>query len=551
MKRRMNRARGFKTLKNTKKLPRGAGQSRRGVLLYRKILRIKCGNKTRGVIIMSGTIFALIPPIVAIALALITKEVYLSLLIGILSGAFLFTGLNPVHAVETVISIMGDKIGGNVNILLFLSFLGIVVALITKSGASRAYGEWAARSIKSRRGALLATMFLGSLIFVDDYFNCLTVGTVMRPVTDKHKITRAKLAYIIDATAAPICIIAPISSWAAAVGSSLPEDSGVDGFSLFLRTIPFNLYAILTIIFMLFIILGGFDFAAMKKYNERVEREGKEKTIDAEAVTIAANGKVIDLVAPIIILIVFCISGMLYTGGIMEGVGIVEAFANCDSALSLVLGSFFTLVFIFIFYLVRKVIRFNEFCESFTIGIKAMIPAIMILCLAWTLSGICSADYLNIGGYVGSVVGGSALVGALMPAIMFLVACGLAFSTGTSWGTFGILIPIAFAVVGAENMNALTISTSAILAGAVCGDHVSPISDTTILASAGAQCDHINHVSTQIPYVLCVAGCCVIGYLAAGITQNGWIGTLTGLLVLAVVLVILDRKNNPKFAARR
>ena len=493
---------------------------------------------------MSGTIFALIPPIVAIALALITKEVYLSLLIGILSGAFLFTGLNPVHAVETVISIMGDKIGGNVNILLFLSFLGIVVALITKSGASRAYGEWAARSIKSRRGALLATMFLGSLIFVDDYFNCLTVGTVMRPVTDKHKITRAKLAYIIDATAAPICIIAPISSWAAAVGSSLPEDSGVDGFSLFLRTIPFNLYAILTIIFMLFIILGGFDFAAMKKYNERVEREGKEKTI-------AGNGKVIDLVAPIIILIVFCISGMLYTGGIMEGVGIVEAFANCDSALSLVLGSFFTLVFIFIFYLVRKVIRFNEFCESFTIGIKAMIPAIMILCLAWTLSGICSADYLNIGGYVGSVVGGSALVGALMPAIMFLVACGLAFSTGTSWGTFGILIPIAFAVVGAENMNALTISTSAILAGAVCGDHVSPISDTTILASAGAQCDHINHVSTQIPYVLCVAGCCVIGYLAAGITQNGWIGTLTGLLVLAVVLVILDRKNNPKFAARR
>lgn len=497
---------------------------------------------------MSGTIFALIPPIVAIALALITKEVYLSLLIGILSGAFLFTGVNPIHAVETVIAIMGDKIGGNVNILLFLSFLGIVVALITKSGASRAYGEWAAHSIKSRRGALLATMFLGSLIFVDDYFNCLTVGTVMRPVTDKHKITRAKLAYIIDATAAPICIIAPISSWAAAVGSSLPEGSGVDGFGLFLRTIPFNLYAILTIIFMLFIIIGGFDFSAMKKYNERVEREGKEKTIDADAVTIAGNGKVIDLVAPILVLIAFCVSGMLYTGGIMDGAGIVEAFANCDSALSLVLGSFFTLVFIFIFYLVRRVIHFSEFCESFTIGIKAMIPAIMILCLAWTLSGICSADYLNIGGYVGSVVGGSALVGALMPAIMFLVACGLAFSTGTSWGTFGILIPIAFAVVGPENMNSLTISTSAILAGAVCGDHVSPISDTTILASAGAQCDHINHVSTQIPYVLCVAGCCVIGYLAAGITQNGWIGTLTGLIALTVVLIILDRRNNPKFA---
>lgn len=495
---------------------------------------------------MNGTIFSLIPPMVAIALALITKEVYLSLLIGILSGAFLFVGPNPVGAVQTMITIMGDKIGGNVNILLFLSFLGIVVALITKSGASKAYGEWASGAIKSRRGALLSTMFLGSLIFVDDYFNCLTVGTVMRPVTDKHQITRAKLAYIIDATAAPICIIAPISSWAAAVGSSLPENSGVDGFNLFLRTIPFNLYAILTILFMLFIIIGGFDFAAMKRYNERVEAEGKEKTIDADTIEIAGNGKVLDLILPILVLIAFCISSMLYTGGIMDGVGIVEAFANCDSALSLVLGSFFTLVFIFIFYLVRRVIRFNEFCESFTVGIKAMIPAIMILCLAWTLSGICSSDYLDIGGYVGSVVGGSALVGSVMPVIMFLVAAGLAFSTGTSWGTFGILIPIAFAVLGAENMNSLSITTSAILAGAVCGDHVSPISDTTILASAGAQCDHINHVSTQIPYVLCVAGCCVVGYLASGITQNGWIGTAVGILVLIAVMVVLDKKNKSR-----
>lgn len=492
---------------------------------------------------MNGTIFSLIPPIVAIALALITKEVYLSLLIGILSGAFLFGGLNPVSAVQTMITIMGDKIGGNVNILLFLSFLGIVVALITKSGASKAYGEWASGAIKSRRGALLSTMLLGSLIFVDDYFNCLTVGTVMRPVTDKYKITRAKLAYIIDATAAPICIIAPISSWAAAVGSSLPENSGVDGFNLFLRTIPYNLYAILTIIFMLFIIIGGFDFAAMKRYNERVETEGKEKTINAEAIEIAGNGKVLDLILPILVLIVFCISGMLYTGGIMDGVGIVEAFANCDSALSLVLGSFFTLVFIFIFYLVRKVIRFNEFCESFTVGIKAMIPAIMILCLAWTLSGICSSDYLDIGGYVGSAVGGSVLVGSVMPVIMFLVAAGLAFSTGTSWGTFGILIPIAFAVLGSEDMNSLAITTSAILAGAVCGDHVSPISDTTILASAGAQCDHINHVSTQIPYVLCVAGCCVVGYLASGITQNGWVGTAVGIVMLTVEMIVLDKRN--------
>lgn len=492
---------------------------------------------------MSGTIFSLIPPIVAIALALITKEVYLSLLIGIMSGAFLFTGPNPLHAVETMIAIMGEKIGGNVNILLFLAFLGIVVALITKSGASKAYGEWASHAIRTKKGALFATMFLGMLIFVDDYFNCLTVGTVMRPVTDKHKITRAKLAYIIDATAAPICIIAPISSWAAAVGSSLPEDSGVDGFSLFLHTIPFNLYALLTICFMLFLVAGDFDFAAMKRYEEQVKKTGKETTVEAEAMEISGNGTVIDLILPILVLIAFCVSGMLYTGGILDGVGLVEAFANCDSALSLVLGSFFTLVFIFVFYMIRRVIRFNEFCESFTIGVKAMIPAIMILCLAWTLSGICSADYLNIGGYVKEVVGGNALVGSLMPALMFVIAAGLAFSTGTSWGTFGILLPIAFAVVGAENMNGLTIVTASILAGAVCGDHVSPISDTTILASAGAQCHHINHVSTQIPYVLCVAACCFLGYLAAGFTANGWVGTGVGFAALIVVLVILDRKN--------
>ena len=526
-----------------------AGQSARGHLLCRYSM-LKNGQKLpecvqiihKGVI-MSGTIFSLIPPIVAIALALITKEVYLSLLIGIMSGAFLFTGPNPLHAVETMIAIMGEKIGGNVNILLFLAFLGIVVALITKSGASKAYGEWASHAIRTKKGALFATMFLGMLIFVDDYFNCLTVGTVMRPVTDKHKITRAKLAYIIDATAAPICIIAPISSWAAAVGSSLPEDSGVDGFSLFLHTIPFNLYALLTICFMLFLVAGDFDFAAMKRYEEQVKKTGKETTVEAEAMEISGNGTVIDLILPILVLIAFCVSGMLYTGGILDGVGLVEAFANCDSALSLVLGSFFTLVFIFVFYVIRRVIRFNEFCESFTIGVKAMIPAIMILCLAWTLSGICSADYLNIGGYVKEVVGGNALVGSLMPALMFVIAAGLAFSTGTSWGTFGILLPIAFAVVGAENMNGLTIVTASILAGAVCGDHVSPISDTTILASAGAQCHHINHVSTQIPYVLCVAACCFLGYLAAGITANGWVGTGVGFVALIVVLVILDRKN--------
>lgn len=492
---------------------------------------------------MSGTAWALLPPVVAIALALITKEVYLSLLIGILSGALLVTGFNPLTSVETTFTIMGEKIGGNADILIFLVLLGILVALITKSGASRAYGNWASKVIKSKRGALYSTVLLGSLIFVDDYFNCLTVGTVMRPVTDKYKVSRAKLAYIIDATAAPVCIIAPISSWAAAVGSSLPEGSGIDGFNLFLRTIPFNLYAILTIVFMLYMIGRNMDYGAMKKYEELVAREGEETTDGEEDLKITGRGKVMDLIIPIAVLIVFCIAGMLYTGGILDGVGIVEAFANCDSARSLVLGSFFTLVVTFILYLPRKVITFKEFCESFTEGFKAMTPAIMILCLAWTLSGVCREDYLNIGGFVGSVVGGNMLVAMLLPAILFAVATGLSFATGTSWGTFGILIPIAFEVVGTGDINMLTITTAAILAGAVCGDHISPISDTTILASAGAQCNHINHVSTQIPYALTVAACCFVGYLAAGITANGWVGTLLGLLLLMIVLTVIAGKT--------
>ncbi|QNM07036.1 Na+/H+ antiporter NhaC family protein [Qiania dongpingensis] len=492
---------------------------------------------------MAGTAWALLPPVVAIALALITKEVYLSLLIGIVSGALLVTGFKPLASVETTFSIMGDKIGGNVDILIFLVLLGILVALITKSGASKAYGNWASKVIKSKRGALLSTVLLGSLIFVDDYFNCLTVGTVMRPVTDKYKISRAKLAYIIDATAAPVCIIAPISSWAAAVGSSLPEGSGIDGFSLFIRTIPFNLYAILTIIFMLYLIIRNIDYGAMKRYEEKTAREGEETAVSGEELRISGRGKVIDLVLPIAVLILFCISGMLYTGGILEGAGIVEAFANCDSARSLVLGSFFTLVVTFLLYLPRRVISFREFCGSFTEGFKAMTPAIMILCLAWTLSGICREEYLDIGSFVRGVVGGSALIGMLLPAIFFAVATGLSFATGTSWGTFGILIPIAFVVLDAGDINMLTIATASILAGAVCGDHISPISDTTILASAGAQCNHLSHVSTQIPYALTVAACCMAGYFAAGFTKNGWVGSLVGLEALAASLLLVGRNG--------
>ncbi len=495
-----------------------------------------------------STFWAIIPPVVAIVLALITKEVYMSLLIGIISGALLYCKFNVLTAVETTFSIMGSEIGGNVNILIFLVLLGIVVALITKSGASKAYGEWASRTIKSKRGALLSTIFLGALIFVDDYFNCLTVGTVMRPVTDKYKVTRAKLAYIIDATAAPICIIAPISSWAAAVGSSLPEGSDVDGFNLFLRTIPYNLYALLTIAFMIYITVRGMDFGAMKKYEAEVIKAGKEDTTSDESIEIKGKGKVIDLVLPIVVLIVLCVTAMVYTGGILDGKDIVNAFADCDSSKSLVLGSFFTLVFMFVFYMIRRVVTFKEFCGSFVDGFKAMTPAIMILCLAWSLSGICSADYLDIGGYVAGVVGGNAMIGAILPCIFFLVAVGLSFATGTSWGTFGILIPIAFPVIGTGDLNVLAFAVAAILAGAVCGDHISPISDTTILASAGAQCNHINHVSTQIPYAMCVAACCFIGYLIGGLCGVAWVGVLVGFICLAISLVAVtifskDRNN--------
>lgn len=491
---------------------------------------------------MSATFWSLLPPILAILLALITKEVYISLMIGILAGAFLFAGFNPISIVEVTFEIMGSKIGDNINILIFLVLLGILVALITKSGASQAYGNWASNKIKSSKGALFSTMFLGALIFVDDYFNCLTIGTVMRPVTDKYKISRAKLAYIIDSTAAPVCIIAPISSWSAAVGSSLPEGSGIDGFSLFLKTIPFNLYAIFTILFLIFIILSNIDFPKMAELNQKLSI--RDENIDDESIKILGKGIVLDLILPIIMLIVLCISAMLYTGGIFEGANIVNAFANCESSKSLVIGSFFTLIFTFVLYIPRKVITFEEFCKSFTQGFRAMTPAILILCLAWTLSGICSSQYLNIGGFVDKIIGENSVVGMFLPTVFFLISLGLAFATGTSWGTFGILIPIAVTVFGASEM--LNISVAAILSGAVCGDHLSPISDTTILSSAGAQCNHIDHVSSQIPYALSVAICCLFGFLISGIFENGYLGFLFGLVCLILTMFYLYRKFSIK-----
>lgn len=493
---------------------------------------------------MAATAWSILPPVITIVLALWTKEVYMSLIIGIFSGALLFTGGNILESILTMFTVMSDKVGSNVNILVFLVILGILVAAISRSGATRAYGEWASKTIKGQRSALLLTALLGIVIFIDDYFNCLTVGTVMRPVTDKLKVARTKLAYIIDATAAPICIIAPVSSWAAAVGSSLPEDSTIDGFSLFLQTIPFNLYAWLTILFMLFIIWTARDFAAMgesirensKKFVIPKEyADAEQKSADMEL----GHGKIIDLILPLIVLIAACIYGMLYTGGIHEGKSIAEAFANCDSAQSLVLGSFIAFVFTGFLYLPRRIISFNAFCDSFGWGFKAMTPAIFILCLAWTLSGICSKDYLNLGGFVGAIVSTHASIIMFLPPIFFLVASGLAFATGTSWGTFGILIPIAIAVLGMNDPSMLVVCVAAVLSGAVCGDHASPISDTTILASAGAQCHHIDHVSTQLPYVGVVATCSFFGYIVDGLTENGWLGLLTGIICLAIAMVII------------
>lgn len=493
---------------------------------------------------MAATAWSILPPVITIVLALWTKEVYMSLIIGIFSGALLFTGGNILESILTMFTVMSDKVGSNVNILVFLVILGILVAAISRSGATRAYGEWASKTIKGQRSALLLTALLGIVIFIDDYFNCLTVGTVMRPVTDKLKVARTKLAYIIDATAAPVCIIAPVSSWAAAVGSSLPEDSTIDGFSLFLQTIPFNLYAWLTILFMLFIIWTARDFAAMgesirensKKFVIPKEyADAEQKSADMEP----GHGKIIDLILPLIVLIAACIYGMLYTGGIHEGRTIAEAFANCDSAKSLVLGSFIAFVFTGFLYLPRRIISFNAFCDSFGWGFKAMTPAIFILCLAWTLSGICSKDYLNLGGFVGAIVSTHASIIMFLPPIFFLVASGLAFATGTSWGTFGILIPIAIAVLGMNDPSMLVVCVAAVLSGAVCGDHASPISDTTILASAGAQCHHIDHVSTQLPYVGVVATCSFFGYIVDGLTENGWLGLLTGIICLAIAMVII------------
>ncbi len=500
-----------------------------------------------------GTLWSLFPPVIAIGLALITKEVYSSLFVGILSGGIIYAAASGTGFEGTFKAVVQDGLitnlsnAYNVGILVFLVVLGIIVVLMNKAGGSRAYGEWAAAHIKSRRGVALSTFFLGVLIFVDDYFNCLTVGSVMRPITDKHNISRSKLAYLIDSTAAPICIIAPISSWAAAVSGTV---EGVNGISLFINTIPYNLYAFLTILMVIFISVSDTDYGPMKIHEDNAKNGDifttKNKTYEQDAQPVTERGRVIDLILPVAVLIVFCVVGMIYTGGFFSGTDFVAAFANCDAAYGLSLGSISALIVIIAYYMFRRVLKFNECMDSIAAGFKQMVPAILILTFAWTLKTM--TNHLEAGAFVSGVVQSATALSVLLPVILFVVAIGLAFATGTSWGTFGILIPIVTSVFDAELANVsqtgeipsmVIICISACLAGAVCGDHCSPISDTTIMASTGAQCDHVNHVSTQLPYALTVAAVCVVGYLLSGFVHNVFIVLgFSAALMLAVLFAI-------------
>lgn len=500
-----------------------------------------------------GTLWSLFPPVIAIGLALITKEVYSSLFVGILSGGIIYAVASGTGFEGTFKAVVQDGLitnlsnAYNVGILVFLVVLGIIVVLMNKAGGSRAYGEWAAAHIKSRRGVALSTFFLGVLIFVDDYFNCLTVGSVMRPITDKHNISRSKLAYLIDSTAAPICIIAPISSWAAAVSGTV---EGVNGISLFINTIPYNLYAFLTILMVIFISVSDTDYGPMKIHEDNAKNGDiyttRNNVYEQDAQPVTERGRVIDLILPVAVLIVFCVVGMIYTGGFFSGTDFVTAFANCDAAYGLSLGSISALIVIIAYYMFRRVLKFNECMDSIAAGFKQMVPAILILTFAWTLKTM--TNHLEAGAFVSGVVQSATALSVLLPVILFVVAVGLAFATGTSWGTFGILIPIVTSVFDAELANVsqtgeipsmVIICISACLAGAVCGDHCSPISDTTIMASTGAQCDHVNHVSTQLPYALTVAAVCVVGYLLSGFVHNVFIVLgFSVVLMLAVLFAI-------------
>ena len=495
-----------------------------------------------------ATIWALLPPLVAIILALITKEVYSSLFVGIVVGALLYSGFKFEGTVTQIfeggiIKVLSDSY--NVGILIFLVILGSVVCMMNKAGGSAAFGRWASKKIHTRVGAELAAIILGILIFIDDYFNCLTVGSVMRPVTDRHHVSRAKFAYLIDATAAPVCIIAPISSWAAAVSGFV---EGQDGLAIFVRTIPYNFYAILTIVMMVGMVLMKTEFGAMRTH-EINALNGDLYTTSARPYENATDdetpnprGKVIDLVIPIVMLVICCVISMIYTGGFFSGTDFVTAFSQSDASTGLAMGSAFGLVFAIIFYMIRRVVNFRDCMGCIPEGFKAMVPAIMILTFAWTLKAM--TDSLGAAVFVEeamrSVAGG---IEVILPAIIFLVGCGLAFATGTSWGTFGILIPIVVAVFEKSSPEMMIISMSACMAGAVCGDHCSPISDTTIMASAGAQGDHVTHVSTQLPYAILAAAVSFVTYIVAGFVKTAWIALPVGIVLMLIVLFVIKMMN--------
>ena len=500
----------------------------------------------------TGTFWALVPAIVAIVLALITKEVYSSLFIGIIMGALFFTNFNPVAAFEQVVNgglikVLSDPY--NVGILIFLVVLGAIVALLNKSGGSKAFGEWAAKNIKSKTGALLATWFFGVLIFVDDYFNCLTVGSVMRPITDKHKISRAKLAYIIDATAAPVCIIAPISSWAAAVTGFVENEDGLD---LFMKAIPYNYYAIMTMIFIVATTLLGVNFGKMKKCEEAANngdlfygQQVVNRETSYKEESILGPGKVIDLVVPIIALVALCIVGLIYSGGFFaEGEAyhsFVVAFSNADASVGLAMGSMLALILTIIYYLIKRVLSFTNIMSCLTEGFKNMVPAILILTFAWTLKAMI--DSLEVKTFIDGIVRSNVTtMGVILPAIIFLLGAGISFATGTSWGTFGILIPIVVYILSAIDPQLMIIGISAAMAGSVFGDHCSPISDTTIMSSAGAQCEHLLHVSTQLPYAGFVAMVSFICYIVAGVARNPILPLIVGVVILLGGLFALKSK---------
>ena len=495
-----------------------------------------------------ATIWALLPPLVAIVLALITKEVYSSLFVGIVVGALIYSGFKFEGTVTQIfeggiIKVLSDSY--NVGILIFLVILGSVVCMMNKAGGSAAFGRWASKKIHTRVGAELAAIILGILIFIDDYFNCLTVGSVMRPVTDRHHVSRAKFAYLNDATAAPVCIIAPISSWAAAVSGFV---EGQDGLAIFVRPIPYNFYAILTIVMMVGMVLMKTEFGAMRTH-EINALNGDLYTTSARPYENATDdetpnprGKVIDLVIPIVVLVICCVISMIYTGGFFSGTDFVTAFSQSDASTGLAMGSAFGLVFAIIFYMIRRVVNFRDCMGCIPEGFKAMVPAIMILTFAWTLKAM--TDSLGAAVFVEeamrSVAGG---IEVILPAIIFLVGCGLAFATGTSWGTFGILIPIVVAVFEKSSPEMMIISMSACMAGAVCGDHCSPISDTTIMASAGAQCDHVTHVSTQLPYAILAAAVSFVTYIVAGFVKTAWIALPVGIVLMLIVLFVIKMMN--------